>query len=104
MLSITERTAEIGMLRAIGTTQRQIRRIVRWEAVITALIGGLTGAGLGILLSIVFTRPLDGFRLAIPIPTIVGLVILSGVAGVLAAVLPARRAARLDVLKALAYE
>ncbi|CAB4926166.1 unannotated protein [freshwater metagenome] len=104
VLSITERTAEIGMLRAIGTTQRQVRRIVRWEAVITALIGGITGAGLGILLSIVFTRPLDGFRLAIPVPTIIGLVLLSGAAGVLAAVLPARRAARLDVLKALAYE
>ncbi|MCU0313058.1 MAG: ABC transporter permease [Solirubrobacteraceae bacterium] len=104
VLSISERTREIGMLRAVGTTQRQVRRVVRWEAVITALIGGLIGAVVGVILAILFTQPLDGFTLAIPVWTILGLVVLSGLAGVLAAALPARRAARLDVLEALAYE
>ena len=104
VLSISERTQEIGMLRAVGTTQRQVRRIVRWEAVITALIGGIIGALMGIVLAVLFTRPLDGFTLSIPVGTIIVLVILSGLAGVLAAALPARRAAKLDVLDALAYE
>ncbi len=51
VLSISERTQEIGMLRAVGTTQRQVRRIVRWEAVITALIGGLLGCIMGVVLA-----------------------------------------------------
>ncbi len=104
VLSISERTREIGMLRAIGTTQKQIRKIVRWEAVITALIGGILGCGLGIALSVLFTAPLDGFKLSIPVGSLLVLVVLSGLAGVMAAVGPARRAAKLDVLKALAYE
>jgi putative ABC transport system permease protein len=104
VLSISERTREIGMLRAVGTTQRQVRRVVRWEAVITALIGGLIGAVVGVILAVLFTQPLDGFTLTIPVGTILVLVALSGLAGVLAAALPARRAAKLDVLEALAYE
>ena len=56
VLSISERTREIGMLRAIGTTQKQVRKIVRWEAVITAMIGGILGCSLGIALSVLFTR------------------------------------------------
>ena len=104
VLSITERTQEIGMLRAIGTTRRQVRQIVRWEAVITALIGGLLGCVMGLVLAVLFTRPLENFPLTIPVGTLIVLIILSGVAGVLAATFPARRAARLDVLEALAYE
>ena len=104
VLSISERTRELGMLRAIGTSRKQVKRMIRWEAVITSLIGGVLGAVLGTILAVLFTRPLDGFVLSIPVPTLIVLLILAGFAGVLAAVLPARRAARLDVLDALAYE
>ena len=104
VLSISERTREIGMLRAVGTTQKQVRKIVRWEAVITAMIGGILGCALGIALSVLFTRPLDGFKLSIPVGSLIVLVLLSALAGVAAAVGPARRAAKLDILKAIAYE
>jgi putative ABC transport system permease protein len=104
VLSITERTRELGMLRAIGTSRRQVRRMIRYEAVITALIGGVLGLVLGVVLAILVTQPLDGFKLSIPVGSLVVVLILSAVAGVMAAVLPARRASRLDVLDALAYE
>ena len=104
VLSISERTRELGMLRAIGTSRRQVKRIIRTESVITALIGGVLGLVLGTILSVLFTRPLDGFVLTIPVATLIVLLILAGLAGVVAAALPARRAARLDVLEALAYE
>src|ERR687886_1117248 len=104
VLSISERTRELGLLRAVGTTQRQVRRIVRYEAVITSLIGGILGIVLGAVLALLFTQPLDNFTLSIPVGTLVVLLVVAGIAGVGAAVLPARRAARLDVLDALAYE
>ena len=104
VLSISERTREIGMLRAIGTTQKQVRKIVRWEAVITAMIGGILGCLLGLGLSVLFISRIDGFKLSIPIVQILIFVVLSGLAGVAAAIWPARRAAKLDVLKALSYE
>jgi putative ABC transport system permease protein len=104
VLSISERTRELGLLRAVGTTQRQVRRIVRYEAVITALIGGVLGIVVGAILAVLFTQPLDNFTLTIPVVPLVALFILAGIAGVGAAVLPARRASRLDVLEALAYE
>jgi putative ABC transport system permease protein len=105
-LSIHERTRELGMLRAIGTTRRQVRAMVRYEAVITSLIGAVLGVILGVLLAIAITQPLkdDGFVLSIPVGTLVFLLILAFVAGALAAIGPARRASRLDVLDALAYE
>jgi putative ABC transport system permease protein len=104
VLSITERTRELGMLRAIGTSRRQIRKMIRYEAIITALLGGILGAALGIVLALLVSRPIDDFKLAIPVGSLVLLLVLSGIAGVGAAVLPARRAAKLDVLEALAYE
>ncbi len=104
VLSVTERTRELGMLRAIGTSRRQVRRIIRYEAVITAQIGGVLGIVLGVFLAVLVSRAIDGFSLAIPVRVLVVLFLLAGVAGVLAAVLPARRASRLDVLRALAYE
>jgi putative ABC transport system permease protein len=104
VLSISERVRELGMLRAIGTSRRQVRRMVRLEAVIVSLIGAVLGAGVGVLLAVLFTRPLEDFVLTIPAFTLVILLILAAIAGVLAAVLPARRASRLNVLDALAYE
>ena len=104
VLSISERTRELGMLRAIGTSRKQVKRVIRWEAVITALIGGVLGVVMGVVLAILFTRPLDDFTLSIPVPSLIVVLILAGLAGVGAAVLPARRASKLDVLEALAYE
>jgi putative ABC transport system permease protein len=80
--------------------------VVRYEAVITALIGAVLGAILGVLFAILVSRPLaeEGFTLSIPVGTMVVLLALAAVAGVLAAIGPARRASRLDVLESLAYE
>lgn len=104
VLSISERTRELGMLRAIGTSRKQVKRIVRWEAVITALIGAVLGVVMGVILAVLFTQPLDDFTLSIPVPSLIIVLIVAGIAGVGAAVLPARRASKLDVLEALAYE
>jgi putative ABC transport system permease protein len=105
-LSIHERTRELGMLRAIGMSRRQVRELVRYEAVITALIGAVLGLILGVIFAALISRPLadEGFTLSYPVPTLVLLMVLAGLAGVLAAIAPARRASRLDVLEALAYE
>jgi putative ABC transport system permease protein len=105
-LAIYERTRELGLLRAIGTSRRQVRRVVRYEAVITALIGAVIGSVLGLFFAVVISRPLadEGFVLSFPVFTLVILLVLAALAGVLAAILPARRASRLDVLEALAYE
>jgi putative ABC transport system permease protein len=105
-LSIHERTRELGLLRALGTSRRQVRRVVRYEAVITALIGAVLGAALGVVFALIASRPLadEGFTLSIPWGTLLILLVLAAIAGVLAAIGPARRASRLDVLEALAYE
>jgi putative ABC transport system permease protein len=105
-LSIHERTRELGLLRAVGTSRRQVRKIVRYEAVITALIGAVLGMVLGVVFAVIVSRPLadEGFTISIPVGTLLVLLLLAIVAGVVAAIGPARRASRLDVLEALAYE
>lgn len=105
-LAVIERTREIGALRAVGMTRRQTRRMVRHEAVTTSLIGAAVGLPLGILVGFVVIRGLARFGAAfhLPLKPLVAYVVVAAVAGVAAAVLPARRAARLDVLKALQYE
>jgi putative ABC transport system permease protein len=105
-LSIHERTRELGMLRAIGTSRAQVRQMVRYESVITALIGAVLGTVLGVAFALIISRPLesDGFTLSFPVGTMLILLVLAALAGVLAAIGPARRASRLDVLEALAYE
>jgi putative ABC transport system permease protein len=106
VLSVYERTREIGMLRAIGMTRRQIRRMIRQESIITALIGAALGLPLGIFLAALVTRALTEFDLTFSIPwgQLVFLTVLAIVVGILAAITPARRAARLDPLQAIAYE
>jgi putative ABC transport system permease protein len=106
VLSTFERTKELGMLRAVGMTRRQVRRMVRHESIITALLGAGMGIGAGLGLAAIVTSAFaaEGLTFAIPAATLVVLAVVAGLAGVLAAVLPARRAARLNVLDALAYE
>jgi putative ABC transport system permease protein len=107
ILSIYERTRELGMLRAIGTSRRQVRQMIRYESVITALIGGVFGLVIGVVGAVlVSTLALSGsgFVLSIPVGTLVVLLLVSALAGVIAAQAPARRAARIDMLRALASE
>lgn len=105
-LSIHERTRELGMLRAIGMSRRQVRTMIRYEAVITALIGAILGMVLGIVFATLIAQPLkdEGFALSYPVGSLIVLLVLAALAGVLAAILPARRASRLDVLQSLQYE
>jgi putative ABC transport system permease protein len=106
ILSVFERTRELGMLRAVGMTRRQTRRMIRHESVITALIGAAIGIPFGVgLAAIITTRLSDqGFGFAVPWSQLVIFAIIAVIAGILAAVFPARRAARLNVLRALQYE
>jgi putative ABC transport system permease protein len=106
-LSIHERTRELGLLRAVGMTRRQTRSMVRWEAVLISVMGALFGVAVGIAFGWAMQQALapQGFTdLGIPGVQIAVYVVLAGLAGVLAAILPARRAARLNVLEAIAYE
>ena len=103
VLSVFERTRELGMLRAIGMTRRQARRMIRHESVITALIGAALGLGLGMALAALVMAKWH-LPFALPIPTLFVFTMVAIFAGVVAAVIPARRASRLDVLKALQYE
>jgi putative ABC transport system permease protein len=105
-LSIHERTRELGMLRAIGMSRRQVRTMVRYEAVITALIGAILGMVLGIVFATLIAQPLkaEGFTLSYPVGSLIVMLVFAAVIGVVAAILPARRASRLNVLQSLQYE
>src|SRR3954453_3438278 len=103
ILAVFERTRELGMLRAIGMTRRQGRRMVPHERTITALIGAGLGLPVGLFLAGVVTRALSdqGLEFALPVGSLAGLVLAAVLAGLAAAIVPARRAAKLDVLRAL---
>ena len=106
-LSVHERTRELGLLRAVGMTRRQTRRMVRWEAVLVALFGAVLGVAAGTLFGwgAVSALPADTFggSLTIPVPQIAQIVVLAAAATLIAAWLPARRAGRLDVLDAISH-
>ena len=104
VLTVFERTRELGMLRAIGMTRRQVRRMIRHESVITALIGGTLGIILGVVLGALLIARVDFIEFALPTAQIVVFAILTVVVGIVAAIFPARRAARLNPLEALQYE
>jgi putative ABC transport system permease protein len=106
-LSIIERTHEIGLLRAVGMTRRQLRATIRWESVIVALLGAVLGLVIGVFFGWAMVTALrdQGIdQLSFAPLSLVLILVIAGVFGVLAAILPARRAARLDVLRAVTTE
>ncbi len=106
-LSVYERTRELGLLRAIGMTRRQLRRMIRWEAVIIALFGGLLGVAMGVLFGLAAIAALPKSFVdivSIPYTSLLRYLVVSGLFGMLAAILPARRASRMNVLQAISHE
>lgn len=106
-LSVVERTREIGLLRAIGLARRQLRRMIRLESVVIAVFGAVLGLALGLVWGVCIQQvlALQGMKaLAIPWGTVIAVVIGSAVVGIVAALLPALRASRMNVLAAIAHE
>jgi ABC-type antimicrobial peptide transport system permease subunit len=104
VLTVFERTREIGMLRAIGMTRRQVRRMIRYESVITALLGGVLGIALGIVLGALLVARVKFIVFSLPVGSLIVFAIAAIFVGIIAAIFPARRASRLNVLEALQYE
>ena len=106
-LCVIERTREIGLLRAVGMTRKQLRRMIRLESVVISLYGALLGVALGISFGVALQHALrtQGIAvLAIPWGLLIAFVVAAGIVGVLAAVMPARRAAKFDILQAIASQ
>jgi putative ABC transport system permease protein len=104
VLTVFERTRELGMLRAVGMTRRQVRRMIRHESVITALIGAALGIPVGIVLALMVGKAIKYSAFSIPVGTLLSFVVAAILAGIVAAIFPARRAGKLNVLQALQYE
>jgi putative ABC transport system permease protein len=106
-LSVIERTREVGLLRAVGMSRRQLRTMIRLESVAISVLGAVLGIGLGLIFGISLQRAISGQGikvLSVPATQLLVFVVLAAVVGVLAAVWPARRAARMDVLRAITAE
>jgi putative ABC transport system permease protein len=105
-LAVFERTRELGTLRAVGMTRRQVRRMMRHESIIVALIGAVLGMAVGLVLAALVTHALsgEGLEFSVPLGSLAVFLLVAIVAGMLAAILPARRASRLNILEALQYE
>ena len=107
VLSVVERTRELGLMRAVGATRRQVRTIVRRESVLMAVLGATTGVVLGTLSGVSLSRSLEDSgisQVSVPAGTLVAYLVVAALVGVLAAVGPARRASRIDVLHAITVE
>jgi putative ABC transport system permease protein len=104
VLTVYERTRELGMLRAVGMTRRQVRRMIRHESIITAVMGGVIGIVLGLVLGGLLAARVDFIVFALPWVQLVIFALAAVVVGLLAAIFPARRASKLNVLEALQYE
>ncbi len=104
VLTVFERTRELGMLRAVGMTRRQVRSMIRHESIITALIGAALGIPVGIVLALLVGKAIKYPAFTVPVGTLAIFVVAAILAGIVAAVFPARRAGRLNVLNALQYE
>jgi putative ABC transport system permease protein len=105
VLSVVERTREIGLLRAVGMTRRQVRATIRWESVIVCLFGAVLGIVVGVLFATAAVSAIpDDYisNIAIPYESVLFAILVAAMAGVVAALLPARRAAKLNVLEAVA--
>lgn len=106
-LSINERTRELGLLRAVGMDRGQLRSAIRWEAALISALGALVGLGLGLVLSWALLKALEEQGLSeftVPIPSLVVIMVLAAVLGTLSSIRPARRAAKLEILDAIATE
>ncbi len=106
-LSIFERTHELGLLRAVGMSRTQVKRMIRWEAVIIAIFGALFGVAIGMFFGWALQQALapEGItEFVLPVGQLVVFLIFAALAGVVVAIFPARRAAKLDVLEAISYE
>lgn len=104
LLSVSERTREIGLLRSVGMSGAQVRSMVRWEAAIVALFGALLGLALGIFFGLALVSALRGQGVTesvVPIPTLIALALIIAVLGVMASVYPARRASRPNIIAAV---
>ena len=104
VLTVFERTRELGMLRAVGMTRIQVRRMIRHESVVTSLIGAALGLPLGIVLAVLIGQAIGFSAFSLPVGQLIAFVIAAVIAGIVAAIFPARRASRLNVLAALQYE
>ncbi|WP_067481110.1 ABC transporter permease [Actinomadura hibisca] len=104
-LSVVERTRESALLRALGLTRRQLRRMLSVEALVMAVIGAFTGVVLGIGFGWAATTAMsENSVFTVPFGQIAGFIVLAGLAGMLAAVLPARRAAKASIVESLAHD
>ena len=106
-LSVFERTREIGLFRAVGATRQQTRWIIRWEGVIVAAFGGLTGVLIGVPIGVLATSKMPEFlvnQISVPIPTLVFYLLFASIVGLFAAVFPAWTAGRLNVLDAISAD
>jgi putative ABC transport system permease protein len=104
VLTVFERTRELGMLRAIGMTRRQVRRMIRHESIVTALIGAALGITLGLIFGALLVSRVDFIEFTLPVASLIFFALAAIFVGIVAAIFPARRAARLNVLRALQYE
>jgi putative ABC transport system permease protein len=106
-LSIYERTRELGLLRAVGMSRRQVKRMIRWESIIIAVFGAVLGVAIGVAFGWALQQALKNegvSEFVVPVGQLAIYLVLAGLAGVLAAIWPARRAAKLNVLEAISYE